>query len=81
MEILKKATLKNAWFWVFAIVSIILLSVSLIMPPTGAIDASVIHAVGELFGFATLGVIVKAIDKGIDAKIKHKDTEIDLKND
>lgn len=80
-KILKAATINNVWFWVFGVTAILLIILSLLMPPIGEIHPSVIQAVGELFGFATLGTIIYGINRGIDAKIKHKDTEISIIND
>lgn len=42
----------------------------------GLIDGSVLAAVGELFGFAALGTVIKAIDKGVDAQVQHNNTTI-----
>ena len=46
----------------------------------GEINPSVIRAVGELFGFASLWTIVHGIDKGCDVALKHNNTEIDINN-
>ena len=51
------------------------------LPPVAYIEASVLTAVGELFGFAALGTVMAAIDKGVDAKVKHGDTELHIIND
>lgn len=66
----------NTYFWVFAVCSILLIAVSFILPPTGVIDPSVALAVGELFGFASLGTVIKAIDNGHTATIQHGQTTI-----
>ncbi len=72
---------RNAFFWIFSAVAAILLVGSFLLPPTGIIDPSVLAGVGEIFSFAALGVVIKAIDKGIDAKLTHGNTEIELNND
>lgn len=77
-EIIKKATIGNAAFWVFASVSIGLLVAGFTIPPTGVIDGSVLTAVGELFAFASLFTVADAISKGIDAKIKHGNTSLTI---
>ena len=46
------------------------------MPPHGEIDGSVLTACGILFGFATLEVVHIAIRKGVDAKVRHGQTEL-----
>lgn len=66
----------NLYFWVFAVLSILLIVISFILPPAGAVDPSVALAVGELFGFASLGTVIKAIDKGKTATINHNGTSI-----
>lgn len=42
----------------------------------GVIDGSVLAAVGEIFAFAALGTVIKAIDKGVDAQVQHNNTTI-----
>lgn len=80
-EIIKRATIKNFAFWLCLGFSVGLITVSFFVPPTGVIDGSVLAAVGELFGFATLYVVYKAIEKGIDAKVTHNNTTIEINND
>lgn len=68
---------------VFAItlgVSIALLVVGFIIPPTGKIDGSVLKAVGELMGFAALAVGSHAITLGYDLKLQKGDAAIELNN-
>lgn len=71
----------NTFFWVFSTIAVILLVVSFLLPPTGIIDPSALAGVGEIFSFAALGTVIKAIDKGIDAKLTHGQTEIEINND
>lgn len=77
-EIIKKATYHNYSFWICLIASIILIAVSFVVPPTGIIDGSVLCATGELFAFASLGTLITAIRKGKDARIRHKNTTIEV---
>ena len=56
--------LNKTAFWLTFAISVILISVSFVLPPTGTIDPSVLAATGELFGFATLGTVIQAIEKG-----------------
>lgn len=79
-----KNIIKNPAFWVCLSLSIILIVAGFCVPPTGKIDGSVLKAVGELFGFATLEVIHNAIRKGVDAKVSHGNTSVligDTSND
>ncbi|MBQ7517611.1 MAG: hypothetical protein IJU13_04200 [Bacteroidales bacterium] len=68
-------------FFVLAAISAGLLIASFLVPPTGVIDPSVLGAVGEIFGYAALATVIKAIDRGVDATITHKNTSITINND
>ena len=80
-EILKKATQGNTAFWVCLVISILLIIGGAITQPPFVIDASIFIATGELFAFAGLWTLNKAIDKGVDAKVNHNGTEIQIIND
>ena len=67
-------------FWLCLFTSIILLTMSFLIPPTGQIDPSVIGAVGELFGFASLAVVIKALGRGTDVTLHKGDIDISLNN-
>ena len=75
-EIVKDATMKNTAFWVCLSLSIGLIVAGFCVPPHGEIDGSVLTACGILFGFATLEVVHIAIRKGVDAKVRHGQTEL-----
>lgn len=77
----KIITNTNHWFTIFSLTAIILLVASFILPPTGVVDPSVIASVGELFAFAALATVIKAIDKGVDATLSKGDMQIEIKND
>ena len=68
--------MRNPAFWVCLSISIALVVAGFLVPPTGEIDGSVLTAVGELFGFATLEVVLIAIRKGVDATLRHGKTEV-----
>lgn len=68
----------NAAFWVFGVVSILLLGVSFILPPTGVINSTVLEGVAELFAFASLGAVYRAINKGVPASITHGGTTVSV---
>lgn len=76
-----KDLLGKVVFWVCLIVSLVLIILGFVVPPMGTIDPSVLTAVGEVFGFATLGVVADAIKEGYDAKIKKGEMEINITND
>ena len=64
-----------------SLASVALIVAGLIMPPMGVIDGSVLTAVGELIGLKALTLAWHAVDKGIDAKVTHGQTTIDVIND
>ena len=70
--------LHNVWFIVFSLVAIGLIIGSFFVPPMGVIDGSVLAAVGEIFAFAALGTVIKAIDNGVDAKVQHNNTTLTI---
>lgn len=72
----KDCVLHNGWFAFFSLVAIGLIITSFFIPPMGLIDGSVLAATGEIFAFAALGTVIKAIDKGVDAQVQHNNTTI-----
>ena len=68
----------NTFFWVFSIIGLLLIIVAFFLPPTSYIDQSVLIAVGEINGFAALGTVIKAIDKGSSATFHHNGTEVTI---
>lgn len=71
----------NIPFQILTLISIALIITAFFIPPMAVIDSSVLYAVGELFGFAALWTLIVAIEKGSTAKIKHHDTELEIKHD
>ena len=68
----------NLYFWVFGGVSMLLIVVSFFIPPMAVVDGSIIACVGELFGFAALGAVIHAIDKGKTASVSHGSTTVTI---
>lgn len=77
-QIIKDAVKHNWIFWICLGVSIFLIVGGAIVPPPFVIDNSIFIAVGELFAFAALGTLGSAIEKGLDARVKHGDTSIEI---
>lgn len=75
-DIVKKATIRNAAFWICLCISIGLIIAGFVVPPSGEIDGSVLTGVGELFAFATLWTVWNAIRMGVDAKLIHGNTTV-----
>ena len=77
-EFYKNYLENNKFFIFFSIAALLLIVAGFIVPPTGIIDSSVLIAVGELNGTLAIGAVIKAIDKGRSASIKHNGTELDI---
>lgn len=75
-KIIKERLLSSVSFWVCLSTSLVLIALGFLVPPMGDIHPSVLTAVGELFGFATLAVVADAVKFGYDAKITHGNTTI-----
>ena len=68
----------NTFFWVFSIIGLLLIIIAFFLPPAAQIHQSVLIAVGEINGFVAMGAVIKAIDKGSSASIKHNNTELTI---
>ena len=71
----------NTFFWLFSIIGILLIIIAFFIPPTAYIDQSILIAVGEINGFIALGAVIKSIDKGRSASIRHNNTELTINGD
>lgn len=58
------------------IVAFCLLIAGFLLPPTGTIDHTVIQAVCEIMGFATIWMFPKAITAGKNIKLEHGNTTV-----
>ena len=70
----------NGFFWLFSSIGLLLIIIAFFIPPAAYIDSSVLIAVGEINGFAALGAVIKAIDKGVDATFQKGDTSVTITN-
>ena len=77
-EAYKSATIKNPAFWVCLTITIGLFVAGCCVPPHGEIDNSILTAGCILFAFATLETVHVALRKGVDAKVKHGQTELTI---
>ena len=68
----------NLFFWLFSIIGLLLIIIAFFIPPAAYIDSSVLYAVAEINGFAALGAVIKAIDKGSSATFHHNGTEVTI---
>lgn len=77
MEVVKEL-LGKVVFWVCLLVSLVLIVLGFVVPPLGLIDPSVLTAVGEVFAFATLGVVADAIKEGYNARVSKGDVSVEI---
>ena len=77
-EFYKNYLQSNLFFWIFSIIGLLLIIVAFFVPPAAYIEQSVLIAVGEINGFAALGAVIKAIDKGSSATFHHNGTEVTI---
>lgn len=77
---MKSLTVSQWIFWICLIVSIGLCVAGFILPPTGVIDPSVLTAVGELLGFASVAQIPYLV-KDHNVEIHHGNTSIKVTDD
>lgn len=68
-------------FYVCLGMSIALMIVGFLLPPTGVIDPSVLTACGILFGFAALAVAGQNLANGKDVTFKKGDMEVSIDDD
>lgn len=71
----------NTWFKVLSVCAILLLIAGFVCPPLAIIDSSVLLGASEIFAFAALWTVIKAIDKGKVASISHGQTTISVGRD
>ena len=63
------------------LISVILLIAGFLLPPMGAIDGSVLTAVGELLLFPVIIYGFRAIELGLEVKIQKGDTSVEIHKD
>ena len=77
----RKCRLCAITFGICLFTSIALIVGGFFVPPMGAIDGSVLTAVGELIAFPAIAFGFRAIELGYDIKINHGSTTIEVNND
>ena len=75
----RECVLENLYFWILTSIALILLIVSFFLPPAGEINPGTLQGVAEIFAFASLGTVIKAIDNGKSVEMKHGDTTITVR--
>lgn len=66
---------------VLSAISVALIVGGFFVPPMGVIDGSVLTAVGLLLAFGALFAVIDALAMGVDAKLTHNNTSIEVSND
>ena len=77
-EFYKNYLANNGFFWLFSSIGLLLIIIAFFIPPAAQIHQSVLYAVAEINGFAALGAVIKAIDKGSSATFHHNGTEVTI---
>ena len=77
-ELILNCTIRNAGFIILYGIAIILLVASFILPPLGIIDNSVLEGVAEIFAFAGLLTVLRAIDRNMGIEFKKGDMSLEI---
>lgn len=80
-EFYKNYISNNLFFWLFSGIGLLLIITAFFIPPAAQIHQSVLYAVAEINAFIALGAVIKAIDNGGSASIKHNGTEVIINSD
>lgn len=80
-EFYKNYLKSNLFFWLFSGIGLLLIIIAFFLPPAAQIHQSVLYAVAEINAFIALGAVIKAIDNGGSASIKHNGTEVIINSD
>ena len=75
-----KCTKAKIFAGILAAITVGLCIWSFFIPPEGRVDGSVLQFGALCFAFATLFMVWEAVDRGIDAKMTHGNTSIELNN-
>lgn len=68
-------------FFICMLISIALIITAFFVPPTAVIDPSVLAAVGEIFAWGALVVVIEGIEKGRAVTMTKGDLQISLDDD
>ena len=77
-EFILDCTIRNAGFIVLYGISLTLLVASFILPPLGIIDNSVLEGVAEIFAFAGLLTVLRAIDNKMGIEFHKGDMSLEI---
>ena len=77
-DFIKRYLIHNLYFSILSFVSVALLVTSFFLPPTGAIDPTVIAGTGEIMGIMAIGTVIHAIDKDKSVTFNHGQTSVTI---
>ena len=77
-ELILNCTVRNAGFIILYGIALILLVGSFILPPLGIIDNSVLEGVAEIFAFAGLLTVLRAIDRNMGIEFHKGDMSLEI---
>ena len=77
-ELILNCTVRNAGFIILYGIAIILLVASFILPPLGIIDNSVLEGVAEIFAFAGLLTVLRAVDNKMGIEFHKGDMSLEI---
>lgn len=66
--------------FILAGIAVALLVTSFLIPPVGVISPSALKGAAEIIGMIGIFFGWNAVDKGLDAKISHNNTSIEIMN-
>lgn len=81
IDFYKSYMLYNLPFHILSAIAVGLMITGFFVDPLGMIDPTVLYGTAEIFGFAALWTVLKAIDKGGVAKLRHGKTSLEVKNE
>ena len=79
-KILKHSIIENVPFWVLAGISIAMGVTAFFMPPKAEIHPSVLRFISWMFAFAALWTVFVSMIRGIDARVRHGKTSLEVGN-
>ncbi len=76
-----KTGFASKWARGLTVFSLLLIIASFLLPPMAIIDSSVLAALGEILGFGTLITFTESLERGMSAKVRHNETELEINKD
>lgn len=77
-KILRHSIIENVPFWVLAGISITMGVTAFFMPPKAEIHPSVLRFISWMFAFAALWTVFVSMIRGIDARVTHGKTSLEV---